>query len=211
MTMRLRDELVRTARRMSELGLSPGMTGNVSVRSGDEIVGMHELERLQPDDLGGVDAELGGRTCRTDRDVGQLFGKLGYKGGDTELSLTASLANNDLNGNGLQDGRLLAKDWQSVYSQPDQTRNRAQFLNLSATRALSDAVSLSGNVYWRRIHTGTYNGDVNDDALDQAVAVDVGHGRHHAHHVDHDQHAKAAAQADFESRILACIEPQVQP
>ena len=33
MTMRLRDELVRTARRMSELGLSPGMTGNVSVRS----------------------------------------------------------------------------------------------------------------------------------------------------------------------------------
>ncbi len=33
MTMRLRDELVRTARQMSELGLSPGMTGNVSVRS----------------------------------------------------------------------------------------------------------------------------------------------------------------------------------
>jgi L-fuculose-phosphate aldolase len=33
MTMRLRDELVRTARRMSELGLTPGMSGNVSVRS----------------------------------------------------------------------------------------------------------------------------------------------------------------------------------
>ena len=32
MTMRLRDELVTTARRMSELGLTPGMSGNVSVR-----------------------------------------------------------------------------------------------------------------------------------------------------------------------------------
>lgn len=33
MTMRLRDDLVTTAKRMSELGLTPGMSGNVSVRS----------------------------------------------------------------------------------------------------------------------------------------------------------------------------------
>jgi len=33
MTMRLRDELVQTAKRMSALGLTPGMSGNVSVRS----------------------------------------------------------------------------------------------------------------------------------------------------------------------------------
>jgi L-fuculose-phosphate aldolase len=33
MTLRLRDDLVLTARRMSELGLTPGMSGNVSVRS----------------------------------------------------------------------------------------------------------------------------------------------------------------------------------
>jgi L-fuculose-phosphate aldolase len=32
MTMRLREELVATARRMSDLGLTPGMSGNVSVR-----------------------------------------------------------------------------------------------------------------------------------------------------------------------------------
>jgi L-fuculose-phosphate aldolase len=34
MTMRLRDELVQTAKRMSALGLTPGMSGNVSVRNG---------------------------------------------------------------------------------------------------------------------------------------------------------------------------------
>ena len=33
MTMRLRDDLVATAKRMSGLGLTPGMSGNVSVRS----------------------------------------------------------------------------------------------------------------------------------------------------------------------------------
>lgn len=33
MTQRLREELVATARRMSDLGLTPGMSGNVSVRT----------------------------------------------------------------------------------------------------------------------------------------------------------------------------------
>lgn len=33
MTMRLRDQLVSTAKQMSNLGLTPGMSGNVSVRS----------------------------------------------------------------------------------------------------------------------------------------------------------------------------------
>ena len=35
MTLQLRGELVQTARRMSELGLAPGMSGNVSVRTRD--------------------------------------------------------------------------------------------------------------------------------------------------------------------------------
>src|SRR5262245_17685853 len=37
MTQRLRDELVETAKQMSGLGLTPGMSGNVSVRHGDGL------------------------------------------------------------------------------------------------------------------------------------------------------------------------------
>jgi L-fuculose-phosphate aldolase len=37
MTQRLRDELVETAKQMSALGLTPGMSGNVSVRAGDGL------------------------------------------------------------------------------------------------------------------------------------------------------------------------------
>jgi outer membrane receptor protein involved in Fe transport len=102
-------------------------------------------------------------------DVAQLFGKLGFNSADRSLSLTAALADNDLNGNGLQEQRLLARDHASVYSKPDNTKNRSALLNLAATQHLSDALSVSGNVYWRRIKTATYNGDVNDDSLDQAV------------------------------------------
>jgi L-fuculose-phosphate aldolase len=51
--MRLRDELVTTARRMSELGLTPGMSGNVSVRTSSGMLvtpsGMPYSE-LTPDD-----------------------------------------------------------------------------------------------------------------------------------------------------------------
>ncbi|WP_088280614.1 TonB-dependent receptor [Ideonella sp. A 288] len=102
-------------------------------------------------------------------DVGQLFGKFGLKAGDVRLSLTAALSDNDLNGNGLQEQRLLARDHASVYSKPDNTRNRSALLNLAASVPVGDTMSLSGNVYWRRVKTATFNGDVNDDSLDQAV------------------------------------------
>ena len=54
MTMRLRDELVATAKQMSALGLTPGMSGNVSVRNGNGMLitpsGMPYPD-LVPDDV----------------------------------------------------------------------------------------------------------------------------------------------------------------
>jgi L-fuculose-phosphate aldolase len=60
MTLQLRDELVATARRMSDLGLSPGMTGNVSVRTERGFVvtpsGM-PYDQLHADDLVAIDRD----------------------------------------------------------------------------------------------------------------------------------------------------------
>jgi outer membrane receptor protein involved in Fe transport len=102
-------------------------------------------------------------------DVGQLFGKVGKRSGDTDLSLTASLADTDLNGNGLQEQRFLERDYASVYTKPDNTRNRAVLLNLALAQTLSRQWSLTGNAYYRQIRTRTHNGDLNDDSLDQAL------------------------------------------
>ena len=95
----------------------------------------------------------------------QAFTKLGWADSATDLALSGSYANTDLNGNGLQDQRLLAVDRSSVYTQPDNTRNRAWLANLTAKHRFSDQVSFSGNFFYRDIRTRTFNGDINDDAL----------------------------------------------
>ncbi len=102
-------------------------------------------------------------------DVGQLFGKLGWKSADTQVWLSAAVADNDMTGNGLQEQRLLAADRSSIYTSPDNTKNRSLMLNLAGTHHITDSLSFSGNAYYRNIRTSTLNGDVNDDSLDQSV------------------------------------------
>lgn len=101
--------------------------------------------------------------------VGQLFGKLGFKRGDTDVSVSAAVARTDLNGNGLQEQRFLERDYASVYTKPDNTKNKSSLLNIALTQGLSDSLSFSGNAYYRKIKTTTYNGDINDDSFDQSV------------------------------------------
>lgn len=101
--------------------------------------------------------------------VRQMFGKFGSLRERTAVNLTLAYANNALIGNGVQEERLLQRDFRSVYTKPDLTAHRAPFLNLSLRRGLNSRVSLSGNVYFRHIRTRTLNGDINEDSLDQAV------------------------------------------
>ncbi len=99
----------------------------------------------------------------------QGFGKLRWDLGATDLALSGSVADTDLNGNGLQEQRLLAADRASVYTQPDTTRNRALLINLTGGHRFSDVVKFSGTAFWRRINTRTLNGDINDESLGQSV------------------------------------------
>lgn len=99
--------------------------------------------------------------------VQQLFGKLGWASANTDVSLTMALADNTLTGNGLQEQRLLAQNYLSVYSKPDATVNKSGFLNLGLKHALNGESLLSGNVYYRSIQTNSTNGDVNEGVLDQ--------------------------------------------
>jgi outer membrane receptor protein involved in Fe transport len=95
----------------------------------------------------------------------QAFGKLGWTHGPTRITASGSFASTDLNGNGLQEIRLLDADRRSVYTYPDNTRNRAWLGNLTARHAFSDRLTLSGNLFARNIRTRTFNGDINEEAL----------------------------------------------
>ncbi|MGH9142680.1 MAG: TonB-dependent receptor [Vicinamibacterales bacterium] len=117
---------------------------------------------------GNLFAEHGWRE-ESPSDVGQFFGKLGWHESTSDTALSFGYANNSLTGNGLQDQRFLDRDYASVYTIPDNTDNRSTLLNLTTRRDVSRALTLSGNAYSRHMHTSTFNGDINNDSLDQSV------------------------------------------
>jgi outer membrane receptor protein involved in Fe transport len=102
-------------------------------------------------------------------DTSQVFGKLGWRSATTDVALTGAYADTNLNGNGLQDIQFLGRDYDSVYTKPDNTRNEAYLLNVVASQKVSDALTLSANAYYRNIKTRTYNGDINDDSLGESL------------------------------------------
>ena len=101
--------------------------------------------------------------------VRQLFGKVGQHRDRSDIALSVSHADNVLNGNGLQELRLIELDRDSVYTLPDENANRSTFLNLTATLRPTARTTWSGNAYFRRIRTNTLNGDINEESLDQSV------------------------------------------
>lgn len=102
-------------------------------------------------------------------DVRQLFGKVGLRREGGDLSVSLGHSDNALNGNGLQDVRLLDDDYASVYTKPDENHNRSTLINVIGQRRWSNGTSFLANAYYRDISSRTLNGDINEDSLDQSV------------------------------------------
>lgn len=101
--------------------------------------------------------------------VRQFFGRIGGQRGKTVLGLSLGYANNSLYGNGLQEQRFLDRDYASVYTKPDTTANRAPFSNFTVRHSFNSKLTFSGNAYYRFIQTKTFNGDINEESLEQAL------------------------------------------
>jgi len=102
-------------------------------------------------------------------DIRQMFGEFGRQDAVNAFRLSGGLANNSLNGNALQEQRMLAQDYQSIYTRPDNTHNRAWFLNFEGRRVVSSRLLLTGNIYYRNLRAKTINADINEDSLDEAL------------------------------------------
>jgi outer membrane receptor protein involved in Fe transport len=98
-------------------------------------------------------------------DVRQGFARLGWRTDKTDLALTMSYAYNTLIGNGLQDYRLLAYNYSSVYSIPDSTANRSPSFNFIARHTFSDSLTFSGNAWFRNIRTEGIDANFNTDVI----------------------------------------------
>ncbi len=95
--------------------------------------------------------------------LGQLFLRGGQATKDWSWDLSLTQARTDLIGNGLLPDTLLDVRRESIYTRPDQTRNRLSMLALNTTARLDAANALAAVVYSRHLDTDTLNGDLNDD------------------------------------------------
>jgi outer membrane receptor protein involved in Fe transport len=102
---------------------------------------------------------------RSPSNVRQLFGKLGWHDARGDVFASIMHADNRLTGNGLQEMLLLEQDRASVYTSPDETRNRATLVNAGGRRTLDHGLSLGGNLYWRTLRTVSVNGDLDAEEL----------------------------------------------
>ena len=119
--------------------------------------------------LSGLGFHESGWRTESPSDVRQGFARLGWRTDKTDLALTMSYAYNTLIGNGLQDYRLLATNYSSVYSIPDSTANRSPSFNFIARHSFSDKLTFSGNGWYRNIRTENINANFNDDAAGQSI------------------------------------------
>jgi len=99
----------------------------------------------------------------------QAFAKVGYRTAHTDVELSYTFAKNQLVGNGLVPETTLAKDRRAVYTFPDETRNLMNLVNLRGSHWLTDAVLLSGDMFYRNYRRDTRNGDAGVTCVDDAT------------------------------------------
>jgi iron complex outermembrane recepter protein len=92
-------------------------------------------------------------------DALRVYGALSRHESDWTVDASAAYANTELRGNGPAPVELLAIDRSAVFTYPDITQNEHAQLILEGSRSLSDTLRISGNAFYRRLDTDTFNGD----------------------------------------------------
>lgn len=91
-----------------------------------------------------------------------LFSSFGWRGDSSSLDLDFAYASTDLTGNGPAPRQLLDQDWKAVFTFPDNTDNEQYFVNLNGEHWFNDDTLLSGNLFYRDLHTDSFNGDAGE-------------------------------------------------
>ena len=104
--------------------------------------------------------------------VRQGFGKAGYRDDRTDVSLSFTYANNVLNGNQTLPRSFLSNPWQA-YTWPDTQTDQMAFVDLNASHRLTNQWTLSEKAYYRKVSTGIFNSNVNND-FDPTLPVGSG-------------------------------------
>ena len=102
--------------------------------------------------------------------VNQFFGKASYRGDKLDLNLSTLLVANDLTGNGLLPSEMYAQDRNSVFTSPDETKNRLTQFQLSSSFFVNDHFTVTGQIYRRNSKRHQKGADVMMDYDQELVA-----------------------------------------
>jgi outer membrane receptor protein involved in Fe transport len=89
--------------------------------------------------------------------VNQAFGKIGWENDRTDVDLSFSFADNNMQGVGPTPQNLLQQNWSAIYTAPDVTTNTLYFFNLKGSHKLTEELQLTGNVYNRNNNSNSLN------------------------------------------------------
>ncbi|QFY42526.1 TonB-dependent receptor [Candidatus Methylospira mobilis] len=95
--------------------------------------------------------------------VNQVFSKVGWEDERTDLDLSFTFADNNMQGVGPTPQNMLQQSWTSIYTAPDTTQNTMYFANLKGSHKITDELQLTGNVYDRNMTSNTVNSNTNQN------------------------------------------------
>jgi len=98
--------------------------------------------------------------------VNQAFGKVGWENERTDLDLSFTFADNNLQGVGPTPENMLQQNWTSIYTAPDITDHTMYFVNLKGAHFITDKLQVSGNAYNRNNKSNSLNSNTNENCFD---------------------------------------------
>jgi len=87
------------------------------------------------------------------------YAALSWRDGTDSFDLSYAHAHSKLRGNGPAPVELLEEDRSAVFTWPDITDNRLDQLIANGAKSLGGNLTLSGNLFYRKLRTGSFNGD----------------------------------------------------
>lgn len=105
-------------------------------------------------------------------DAGNFYGSLGWKDGTSSVNLNGQYGKSELTGNGAVPVELLQTDRDAIFTAPDITENNMYMVSLDGNHSFGDDLEFSGNVFFRRNDTESFNGDASEFAICRLGASD---------------------------------------
>ncbi|MEX2122905.1 MAG: TonB-dependent receptor [Woeseia sp.] len=106
-------------------------------------------------------------------DAANFYGSLGWKDERSSLNLNGQYGTSELTGNGAVPVELLQIDRDAIFTSPDITENNMYMLSVDGSHRFAEHIVLSGNVFYRRNETDSFNGDGSEFAVCRLGASDA--------------------------------------